>query len=79
MDGINTPLSPKPTVTETDIRNLEKAKQYEEKKKKEGWKWKKVNDRLTVLVPCDKNGNPTSEGLKIIKRQKARLCTNSIK
>lgn len=72
MDGINTP-QPKTTVTETDIRNLEKAKLYEEDKKKQGWQWKKVSNTLTLLVPCDEEGNPTNEGLKIIKRQKARF------
>ena len=63
------------TVTESDINNLEKAKRYEKKKLKDGWKWKKVNERLTVFVPCDKNGNPTEHGEKMIKRQKERFSS----
>ena len=40
---------------------------------KNGWRWKKINGRISVLVPCDKNGNPTEQGLKIIKKQKSLL------
>lgn len=66
-------ISPQPTVTETDIRNLEKAKKYERKKATEGWRWVRVNERLCIFVPCDKQGVPTEEGLEKIRKQKLRL------
>ena len=45
---------------------------FSEKKIKEGWRWIKVNERLKILVPCDKHGNPTKEGLEKIQVHKQR-------
>lgn len=46
---------------------LRNAKEIEKKKMAEGWRNVKVEDNLTVFVPCDKEGNPTSEGKRLIK------------
>lgn len=43
------------------------AKKIEKKKMAEGWRNVKVEANLTVFVPCDKDGNPTSEGERLIK------------
>ena len=55
---------------EREIRALERAKRQEEKLLKKGYCWIKINDRLKAFVPCDKNGNPTTEGMIKIKRLK---------
>lgn len=47
---------------EKDIKALAKAKKYEERLKRQGYRWIKINERLKVFVPCDKDGNPTLEG-----------------
>ena len=73
MNETNWSSTIKSTVTESDKKNLEAAKKYEKKKIKEGWRWIKVNERLKILVPCDKHGNPTKEGLEKIERFKSRL------
>lgn len=61
------------TVTEADRRALEKAKRQEKEKLSKGYRYVKVNDRTEVLVPCDKNGKPTKEGLARIKKLKSVL------
>lgn len=63
----------KPNRTDYDAKGLENAKKRERLMIKNGWRWKKINDRISVFVPCDKNGNPTEQGLKIIKKQKSLL------
>lgn len=73
MNETNWSSKIKPTVAESDRKNLEIAKRYENKKIKEGWRWIKVNERLKMLVPCDRHGNPTKEGLEKIERQKSGL------
>ena len=54
-------------------RALRKANEMEESKLKNGWRWKKVHDSLSLLVPCDENGNPTEHGEKIIERYRHTL------
>lgn len=61
------------TVTEEDNRALFKAKRIELERKNRGWRYYKINDRLQVLVPFGDDGNPTSEGERIIAHQKALL------
>lgn len=53
-------------VTEKDIKALERAKKIEDSLEKHGYKWVKINERLKIFVPCDKNGNPTLEGQRRI-------------
>ena len=53
-------------VTEKDIKALERAKKIEDRLEKHGYKWVKINERLKIFVPCDKNGNPTLDGQRSI-------------
>lgn len=48
------------------LRALEKAKRLEKQRIKQGWRHVKVNERLQVFVPCDKNGKPTHDGQRRI-------------
>lgn len=73
MNETNWSSTIKPSRTEHDAKLLENAKKRERLMIKNGWRWKKINGRISVLVPCDKNGNPTEQGLKIIKKQKSLL------
>lgn len=73
MNETNWSSTIKPNITDYDVKGLEKAKKKERLMIKNGWRWKKINGRVSVLVPCDKNGNPTEHGLKIIKKQKSLL------
>lgn len=60
-------------VTEKDIKALEHAKKIEDRLEKHGYKWVKINERLKIFVPCDKNGNPTLEGQRRIALLKANM------
>lgn len=63
----------KGVVTEKDRIALERAKRMESKAKKKGWRWVKINERNKIFVPCDKEGNPTKDGLGRIKIFKEHL------
>ena len=63
----------KGVVTEKDRIALERAKRVESKAKKKGWRWVKINERNQIFVPCDKEGNPTKDGLERIKIFKEHL------
>lgn len=60
-------------VTEKDIKALERAKKIEARLEKHGYKWVKINERLKIFVPCDKNGNPTLDGQRRIALLKANM------
>ena len=45
---------------------LAKAKSVEQKKIRQGWRWVKISKLSKILVPCDKNGEPTTEGQRRI-------------
>ena len=49
---------------------LSKARKMEKDLAKMGWRWCKVNERLKIFVPCDKDGNPTPLGQEKIRKQK---------
>ena len=55
-----------PTVTEKDIKALEKAKTKEKKNDKSGYRWIRVSPTTKIHVPCDENGEPTVEGVRRI-------------
>lgn len=55
------------TVTEKDVKALEKAKKQEQRNTKKGYRYIRVTPRISLHVPCDKNGNPTKEGQRRIK------------
>lgn len=60
-------------ITEHANRTLRKACEMEDGRLKNGWLWKKVHHNLRILVPCDKNGNPTKRGKEMIARYKEIL------
>ena len=47
--------------------DLQKAKEIESKRLKEGWRNIKIKPNLVVLVPCDKKGKPTKKGQRYIE------------
>lgn len=55
----------KQSVSEKELKALEKAKTQESKKIKNGWKYYVITPRLKVLVPF-KKGKPTSDGVRMI-------------
>lgn len=56
------------TVTEKDRNALnDKHRQEEKLIKHHHWKWYKIKDKLSVLVPYDDDGNITAKGREIIK------------
>lgn len=59
--------------TELSKRTLLKAKQIEDKRIKEGWRWIELNPRTRIFVPCDKKGQPTKDGQRRINEMLARL------
>lgn len=63
----------KNTAKEHGRRILDKLLKNESKKVYEGFRWLKVDDRTKVLVPCDKNGNPTEKGRRILESVK-KIC-----
>ena len=55
---------------ERAIAALKKAKELEEKRCKEGWRFVKINNRLSSFVPCDKKGKPTQHAEKMLEIQR---------
>jgi hypothetical protein len=60
-------------IPDASVRAAEKAHRQEERKLRMGWRWIKVSKSTQVLVPCNKQGQPTEEGLKILEGTK-KLC-----
>lgn len=60
-------------VTDASVRAAEKAHRQEERRLKKGWRWVKITPRTRILVPCDKNGNPTKEGQRLIEETR-KIC-----
>ena len=58
------------TVTEADLKALARAKRIDARKEKNGHRWININDRIKVLVECDKNGKPTEKGMRTITLHK---------
>lgn len=50
-----------------EMRVLERAKRLEKKRLDDGWRYIKVSKSTEVFVPCDKDGNPTEDGLRRIR------------
>jgi hypothetical protein len=55
----------KQSVSEKELKALEKAKTQERKKIENGWKYYVITPRLKVLVPFEK-GKPTADGVRMI-------------
>lgn len=60
----------KGNVREKDIIELEKAKKRERRDGKNGYRWIKINERNKLFIPCDKDGNPTERGQRMISNFK---------
>lgn len=59
--------------SEASRRTLEKVKKMEKEKIKEGWRWIKLNQRTRFLVPCDKKGEPTEDGRRMMSEILERI------
>ena len=74
MAGIsNNWISDTSVVSEKDKRTLERAKQNECIELENGFQWIRLDQRVKILVPCDKNGKPTADGKRKIELFKAHL------
>ena len=60
-------------VTQAAKTAAKKGAKMERDRIKQGWRWVNVGRRSKILVPCDKKGNPTQEGLRRIERMKQNL------
>lgn len=69
MDNTNI-IAPRPSVGDLDRKALLVAKRLEGKRRQEGWRFYKVNERLKVFVPFGKDGKPTKKGFEMIRIQK---------
>lgn len=73
MPAVNLEAAKK-AVGDKELNALNKAKRQEEKRLKNGWRYYKVSNSLSVLVPFDKKeGVPTEEGWRMINVQKELL------
>lgn len=73
MPAVNLEAAKK-AVSEKELNALRKAKLQEEKKLKKGWRYYKVSNTISVLVPFDKRkGVPTEKGMRLIEIQKELL------
>ena len=59
---------------DTSAKVAEKMNKLEKKRMGDGWRWIKLSPRTRVFVPCDKKGNPTKEGRRLIDIAK-KYCT----
>lgn len=69
MDNTNI-IAPRPYVSDVDHKALLAAKRLEGKRKQEGWRFYKVNERLKVFVPFGEDGKPTKKGFEMVRIQK---------
>ena len=60
----------KKTSTEKDKKALEHVKALERKNIKQGYRWIRISPITEIHVPCDKDGNPTEEGMRRIRMLK---------
>ena len=60
-------------VTTAAKAAAKKGAKMEKERIKQGWRWVNVGTRSKILVPCDKKGNPTQDGLRRIERLKQNL------
>lgn len=60
-------------VTQAAKAAAKKGAKIEHERINQGWRWVNVGTRSKILVPCDKKGNPTQDGLRKIERMKQNL------
>lgn len=51
---------------------LEKARKLETRRLKKGYRYIRVSPHTTLLIECDKDGNPTEKGLEHLNMYKQR-------
>jgi len=76
MAGIGTELAwadERRAVTQAAKAAAKKGAKMERERIRQGWRWVKVGTHSKILVPCDKKGNPTQDGLRRIERMKQNL------
>lgn len=73
MNDTNWSVNNRKTVTDADIKALEKAKKIEAENDRNGFKCIKLKPNLAVHVPCDEDGNITEKGRRIIEAYKENL------
>lgn len=76
MAGIGTELAwaeERCAFTQAARTAAKKGAKIERERIKQGWRWVKVGTISKILVPCDKKGNPTQDGLRRIERMKQNL------
>lgn len=64
---LQTDYSEKKTQSEQDYKKLRIMQSVENDKKLFGWRYVQIDARPRVLVPCDKEGNPTEDGKRKIE------------
>ena len=73
MPAVNLEAAKK-AVGEKELNALSKAKRQEERKIKKGWRYYRISNTFSILVPFDKRkGVPTDEGMRLIEIQKGIL------
>lgn len=78
MNKRNTSLQTR-WITEEEIKDKKekavvvKARKLENERLEKGWRYFRISNNMTILVPCDIKGNPTKEGLKRIEERKKSL------
>lgn len=60
-------------VTQAAINAVKKGRKQEEEKLKNGWKYIQVGNTTKILVPCNKDGKPTEDGIRRINKLKEIL------
>lgn len=67
---LQTTYTEKKNQSEQDRKKLRKLKETEKSKISFGWRYIQVTKTMKVLIPCDREGNPTKEGLEKINAYK---------
>lgn len=70
-DSINNWVHEK-TVSDASRKAAERAHKIEHQRERKGWRYVKIDSRTKILVPCDKDGNPTKQGKEIIDEVKKK-------
>lgn len=70
MNETNWASGIKTKTKEEDNAALKRAKALERKRIKAGWRWYEINPRLSIFIPFGNDGNPTAQGMDMIRKLK---------
>lgn len=70
-DSINNWVHEK-TVSDASLKAAERARKVEHQRERKGWRYVTIDSRTKILVPCDKDGNPTKKGKEMIAEVKQK-------